>query len=104
MDLSHMKASADIRYQSDAAATVAAKRVLFPLEVSVRKPTHGAAFAAAKALIAQVEAEAEALKVGRFDIHGLSMRYELEPKGGVLLQLTCALGLTLDGTGTFWVR
>src|SRR5262245_22820701 len=96
---SKMKGGADVRYQSEASATVAARQVLFPLEVSVRKPTHGAAFTAARALIAQIEAEAEALKVGRFDIQALSVRYEVEPKGGVLLQLSCALTLVMEGEG-----
>ena len=44
-----MMKTPDIRYQSDAAATVAAERILFPVDLSIRKPTHAAALAAARA-------------------------------------------------------
>src|SRR2546421_3438187 len=73
-----MKTSPDVRYQAEAAATLAAERVLFPLDLAVRKPTHGGALAAARTLIGQLEAEAAQLKAGEFDIQAHSVRFELE--------------------------
>ena len=99
-----MKPSPDIRYQAEAAATVAAERVLFPLDFAVRKPTHGAALAAARTVIGQLEAEAAQLKVGDFDIQANSVRFEVEPKGSVLLQLSCTLALRLPAGTDFWNR
>jgi hypothetical protein len=99
-----MKPSPDVRYQAEAAATVAAERVLFPLDLAVRKPTHGVALAAARTVIGQLETEAAQLKVGDFDIQANSVRFEVEPKGSVLLQLSCTLALRLSAGTDFWNR
>jgi hypothetical protein len=102
--LGTMKTPADVRYQSGASDLVAAQRVVFPLEVAVRKPTHGAAFSAARSLITQFEAEIAQLKVGKFDIQANSIRFELDPKGNIVLQLSCSLVLSLGGEPVFWSR
>jgi hypothetical protein len=99
-----MKTATDVRYHSGAAEVVAAQRVVFPVEVAVRKPTHGAAFAAARSLITQLEAEAAQLKVGQFDIQANSIRFAAEPKGSIVLQLSCSLVLSLGGEPAFWSR
>src|SRR5437764_195771 len=99
-----MKSSPDIRYQAEAAATVAAERVQFPLDLAVRKPTHGAALTAARAVIGQFEAEAAQMKAGDFDIQANSVRFEVEPKGNVLLQMSCTLALRLPAGTDFWNR
>jgi hypothetical protein len=99
-----MKVTPDIRYQSEAAATMGAERILFPVDLSIRKPTHAAALAAAKATMAQIESEALQLKVGSFTTNVSSMRFEREDKGTVLLQLSCILALTPAGEPAFWPR
>jgi hypothetical protein len=99
-----MKETPDIRYQSEAAATVAAERVLFPVDFSIRKPTHVGALAAARATMTQIESEAAKLKVGSFGIHANSIRFQYEPKGTIVLQLSCTLALTAAGEAAFWPR
>ncbi len=99
-----MKDAPDIRYQSDATATVAAERILFPVDLSIRKPTHAAALAAARALMAQIETEAAQLKVGNFTINAGSIRFQHEEKGTILMQLSCILALSPTGEGAFWPR
>jgi hypothetical protein len=99
-----MKGADDIRYQSEAAATVAAERVLFPVDLSIRKPTYTAALAAARAIMAQIETEAAQLKVGSFSINAGSIRFQHEEKGTILMQITCILALTPAGEAAFWSR
>lgn len=99
-----MKDAPDIRYQSDAAATVAAERLLFPVDLSIRKPTHAAALAAARATMAQIESEAAELKAGIFSIHANSIRFQYEAKGTVVLQISCMLALAPNGEAAFWPR
>lgn len=99
-----MKTTTEIRYQSGASDMIAAQRVAFPVEVAIRKPTHGAAFAAARSLIEQLESEAAQLKVGQFNIQASTIRFELDPKGSVVLYLTCSLVLVPGGEQAFWSR
>jgi hypothetical protein len=44
------------------------------------------------------------MKVGEFDIQAGSIRLETEPKGSVLLQMSCTLALRLPAKTGFWVR
>jgi len=99
-----MKGAADVRYQSEAVATVAAERILFPVDLSIRKPTHAAALAAARSIMTQIESEAAQLKVGSFTINAGSIRFEHEEKGTILMQLSCILALTPAGEAAFWPR
>ena len=94
----------DVRYQSEAAATVAAERILFPVDLSIRKPTHAAALAAARATMAQIETEATQLKVGGVSINAGSIRFEHEEKGTILMQVSCIVALTPAGEPAFWQR
>lgn len=99
-----MKGAPDIRYQSDAVATVAAEQVLFPVDLSIRKQTHAAALAAGRAIMAQIETEAAQLKVGSFTINAGSIRFQHEEKGTILMQLSCILAMTPAGEAAFWPR
>jgi len=99
-----MKETPDIRYQSDAVGTVAAERILFPVDLSIRKPTHAAALAAARAIMTQIESEAAQLKVGSFTINAGSVRFQHEDKGTILMQMSCILALTPTGEAAFWPR
>ena len=94
----------DIRFQSDAGTTASTQVFEFPLDLAVRKPSHEAALATARQVLATIEKDAMALGVGAILFMAYNTRFEYETKGTILLELTGRLTLTPPTEASFWHR
>jgi hypothetical protein len=94
----------DIRFQSDARTTTLASAVAFPVAVVVRKPSHDSALTAARQTLALIEKDIAVLGVGSVELSIIDVRFEVEPKGTVLLELNGLLKVTPSGPTDFWPR
>ena len=101
-----MKTSPDIRYESEGATLTSAAEFFFPLGIIARKQNHAAALAAGRAVIAQIESEAAALKIGAFRVLAGKIRFEYEQdqKNCVTIDLGVSLVLNSDAGASFWTR